>query len=92
MILMFVERLPSSIDEIEQHHQHKEWERVYAIAHKLKPSIDMLDIVQLKTTIRDIEESAKYQKDLDQLTDHLQALRTIGTKVVIELTKDFELK
>ncbi len=91
MILMFVQRLPSSMDEIEQHHQQQDWERVYAIAHKLKPSIDMLDIVQLKTTIRAIEEAAKYQKDLETLPEHVQTLRRVGEEVIVELNKDFEL-
>jgi len=91
MVGMFVDRMPTSITEIEQHHDQKEWERVYAIAHKIKPSIDILDIAPLKPIIRAIEESAKQEKDIDQLPKHIESLKNIGTEVVKQLKEKFAL-
>ena len=43
-------------------------------AHKLKPSIDMLEILSLKQVIRDIEINSQNREQLDQVEIWIQIL------------------
>ena len=53
-----------------------------AIAHKIKPSIDNLNIHSLKQVIRDIEAAGKEQKETGNLEEFLnQTQKTIAAIV-----------
>ena len=85
MSRMFVDRIPDSIEKIVNHHEEQDWPRVYAIAHKLKPSIDMLDIHSLKPVVREIENAAKNVEDLESLPALIDKLKIDCLKVVDHL-------
>lgn len=56
---LFIQQANEALIEMTHFESQKEWERIAQIAHKLKASIDMLQIDTLKKPIRDLENQQK---------------------------------
>ena len=65
--------------------EEKNFAAMGAIAHKIKPSIDNLNIHTLKQVIRDIETAGKEQKETDNLEDLLNQTQKIIAAVVSDM-------
>ncbi len=85
MIKLFIDRTPDAINDLQQHLANKEYDRVKALAHKLKPSIDFLNIHDLKEDIRSIEDYSENRIHLDKLPALLTKLENICLQVIEEL-------
>ncbi len=59
MITMFIISTPTLWDELVQAYEQKNYLQLADIAHKLKASVDIMQINSLKQVIRDIEESGR---------------------------------
>ncbi|RZL42372.1 MAG: response regulator, partial [Pedobacter sp.] len=63
MISLFIKHIPIAISEFEEAYQAEDFVRISQIAHRIKPSIDNLDILGLNEMIREVETKAtQYQK------------------------------
>ena len=91
MITIFLEQVPQSLLQINQANQEKNFERIKSVAHQIKPSIDIMQIEELKKEVRFIEENAANQTNLKQLDEHIVKLNTILNKVLEQLKNDPEL-
>ncbi len=69
MINMFLEMTPELVSRIEAGLQTQNWAEVRAASHKMKPSIDMMGIASLHAVVREIEENAKTETDLEKLPE-----------------------
>ena len=58
MLTKFVELSPKLLEEINNSFENRNFERVKKIAHEMKPSIDILNIEDLKSEIRLIEKNS----------------------------------
>lgn len=87
MVQIFLNQTPSYIEEIKQHHQAKQWQKLKAIVHKMKPTIAMMGI-QLQKEIEEIEEIAKKEHQLEKLDYLLPILYKSSYKAIEELTKE----
>ena len=67
MLMLFTSMAPKSIDSLNQCLQNESWERLSEVAHSIKPTIDTLNIVSLKKSIREIEKKAKNKEDLSEV-------------------------
>lgn len=84
MVQVFKEETPKSIQLLKEYYSRDEYKKVSDIAHKMRTSIDMLDMKTIQNDIRLIENFAKEQKNLDQLPDLIN--RVIATcELVIKL-------
>lgn len=84
MVQVFKEETPKSIQLLKEHYSKYEYKKVSDVAHKMRTSIDMLEIKTIHDDIRLIEEFAKEQKNLDQLPNLIN--RVIATcELVITL-------
>jgi len=85
MIRIFCEQTPLMVKEMKAAWEEKNFAAMGAIAHKIKPSIDNLNIHTLKQVIRDIETSGKEQKETDNLEDLLNQTQKIIAAVVSDM-------
>ena len=69
MVGKFLQLTPALVDRIEAGLQIQDWPEVKAAAHKMKPSIDMMGIESLRTVIREIEECAKTESNLEHIPE-----------------------
>ena len=59
MINVFLETTVESLDELVEHFNKGEFSDVSSIAHKIKPSIDLMGVSELKDVVRAIEKNGK---------------------------------
>jgi two-component system, sensor histidine kinase len=85
MIRIFCEQTPLMVKEMQAAWEEKNLALMGAIAHKIKPSIDNLNIHSLKQVIRDIETDGKEQKESENLKDLLDQTRKIIAAVVSDM-------
>lgn len=64
----------------------KDWPNVYFHAHKLKASIDLLEVVSLKEEIRALEKNAKHEVNIDEILSQAKHV----AKVVEECVKQMK--
>jgi HPt (histidine-containing phosphotransfer) domain-containing protein len=62
-----------------------DYERVSAVAHKKKPSIDNLKIESLQKPVRQIENDARERVNLDDISSAIDLLQQTINKVVVQM-------
>jgi PAS domain S-box-containing protein len=91
MVQLFVETVPATLNDLQQALQDQQWEKLGKVAHKLKSTIDSMDISSLKDDIRTIESSGKHQQNTDALPPLVQKVRDVSFACIEELKIDFPL-
>jgi PAS domain S-box-containing protein len=85
MLAIFCEQTPQMMQEMQQAFTANELEKMGALAHKIKPSIDNLAIYSLKQVIRDIEAVGKGKLSLANLPEMLQLCNDVVIKVIAQM-------
>lgn len=87
MIALFIEQGPGSVTEIKNAFAAGDLEKVKAVAHRIKPSIDNMGIHSLVREIREIESLAPGQENSRELNSLIEHLESTMNQVVSELKK-----
>ena len=85
MILVFTEQVPLAVNQLKIAYNNHSFSEMYAIAHRIKPDIDNLNITSLKDNIREIEVFAEQKKNGPLLKNLIVNLDTTLQQVVREL-------
>jgi PAS domain S-box-containing protein len=88
MIWIFCEQAPHMVSEMITASGEKDFARIAALAHKIKPGIDDLCIHSLVQRIRDIEKAAKDNIDISQLSGQLKEIAGIVENTVAQMSRD----
>jgi HPt (histidine-containing phosphotransfer) domain-containing protein len=88
MIGIFIEQSSISISQINEAYEAKNLDAVYNVAHRIKPSIDLMGIEMLRDTIRFIEKNAKDLNDSEDLKKQIEILFTVLNKVIFQLKEE----
>ncbi len=88
MILVFIEQAPVAVSQLRTAYQNHNFSEMYAIAHRMKPDIDNLNIVSLKDDIRKIESFAEQRQNGAALKALIVNLDNTITQVVHELKEN----
>jgi HPt (histidine-containing phosphotransfer) domain-containing protein len=75
IIRLFLQQVPSYIDEMEECVRKNEPLSLHPLAHKAKSSISMLGIKDLEVDILQIEQDSKHLRNLDGLPVLVQRVR-----------------
>lgn len=59
----FLKSIPTSIQELDKYSEYENWPDVARVAHKIKPSITLLGVHNLKDKIVQLEDEAKSRKN-----------------------------
>lgn len=74
MIDMFKLQTPLYITDLEQAIQSKDWEKAAGYAHKIKPTLSYVGREDARGYLQQLENSAREQKDLDQMPESFKKL------------------
>jgi PAS domain S-box-containing protein len=91
MITLFCEQTPAMAQQMLQAYNKKELEVMGAVAHKMKPSIDNLNITGLKDVIRAVEKAGKEGDGSQEIYAMLQTISATVTAAVSKMQKEFNL-
>ncbi|MBK9026300.1 MAG: Hpt domain-containing protein [Saprospiraceae bacterium] len=79
LIEIFLKQVPEAIEKLNVHIPRRDWKETHAVAHKLKSSIAIFELHELKKLITNIEEYARDGERLEDLP-HLYAEFKEGSK------------
>lgn len=85
MIALFIETAAATIIELKQAYQNNEFEKIRKIAHRIKPSIENLEISSLKNEIIDIEMNAETYQKSEQLEHLILKVEQVLNEVISKL-------
>ena len=85
MVLVFTEQVPLAVNQLKVAYNNHSFGEMYAIAHRIKPDIDNLNITSLKDNIREIEVFAEQKKNGPVLKNLIVNLDITIQQVVREL-------
>jgi CheY-like chemotaxis protein/HPt (histidine-containing phosphotransfer) domain-containing protein len=91
LINIFLETIPQSSTEMLDACAAKNWDKVSKFAHKLKSTVDMLNMASIKTDIRTIELDAKKEINLDHIRRLVPKVDKIIQKTAQQLREEFSL-
>ena len=77
---IFLDTVPDSLDKLKQYVSQENKEGVSVIAHKIKTTINAMNIDQLKGPIQELEDFASTKKEMQELKTR--------SKLVIEVLED----
>jgi CheY-like chemotaxis protein/HPt (histidine-containing phosphotransfer) domain-containing protein/anti-sigma regulatory factor (Ser/Thr protein kinase) len=91
LVKLFIDQTLPIVSEIMEKYEAGDHPTMGALAHKLKPSIDNMGIINLKETIREIEKAGKSNVGIEKLPAHLHQLDSVMVQVVDALKHEFNL-
>jgi len=91
VVTVFLEEVPQDLEGLEQALLDKNHERVYQLAHKIKPNVDLLGMEQTRAAALEIETMGKNSASIADIEKVFPALKTDIVQVMSELKKDFNL-
>jgi HPt (histidine-containing phosphotransfer) domain-containing protein len=91
MIQTFVTQINKDLPIIQSAIDIKNWDTVHKITHKIKPSIDMLDIASAKPLIKEIVEKTRNLSTIntEELTKTFYILKESLQETIREMTIDY---
>jgi len=88
---IFIETVPPTSKEMVDACEQKKWDQMGKLAHKLKSTIDTMNIASLKDDIRAIEKNGKDQKNLDTTPAMVENADKVIRQVSDQLKSEFNL-
>ncbi len=89
---LFVQHVPALSLELVEACKNKNWQQVYFCAHKMKASIDLLNIEEIKEVIRKISQQAKQELNTEQLPALAEQVNTVVKQCAEQLKEDFKIE
>lgn len=89
MIDIFLGDVDSNIENLEQYYKEENLDEIGKLAHKIKPTIDLLGIEKIHQEIRDLRTEAEKGDANDQVFDLIQKVKVAMMKAAEALRKDF---
>ncbi len=85
MVETFLEYTPGQLQEMLNAHKEQKMDVLGAVAHKIKPNIDLFEISEIRNDIRLIEEHGKNNLNTPELKASLDRLEVVLNKVFKQL-------
>ena len=76
MIALFLSTTPSELSQLSKAVDRRNWEEIYKLAHRIKPSIEVLEVDSVKPLIKEVEISARKQENYDHIASLMKTINT----------------
>lgn len=90
MISIFCEQVPDQILQLKNAYEMRNWPELKRVAHQMKPSIDIMEVTQLKAEIRVIEKLSEKNPNRKELLQLISKTEQILTLVVNDLKQELQ--
>jgi CheY-like chemotaxis protein len=91
MAKLFVDTVPPVLAKMQEAFKSKDWKTVGAMAHKLKPTIDAMNITSLLEIVRQTELQGKQETELDSLEEKIEKIQSTLELCMQRLKQEFSL-
>ncbi|HBQ58190.1 MAG TPA: hypothetical protein DD671_00785 [Balneolaceae bacterium] len=91
MIDLILEETPIHLQNIVEFMENKEWKRMGAEAHKVKPLFLYVGLTELKDLAQEIAQFGKTEENLDQIPSLIEKLELGFNEIQSKLTDQKEL-
>lgn len=88
---LFVQHVPKMSYDLVKSCGSKNWQQVYFFAHKMKASLDLLEVEDMKDTIRHLEQLAKNQQNIEEIPNLVEYVNRMVLDCSEQLKQDFNL-
>ena len=89
VVSLFLKTIPQLSRDLVKAAKEKKWDDVYFLAHKMKATIDLLNIESLQKEIRVVEQNAKSKNHLECIFDKANFIDSTILQCAEEIKKDF---
>lgn len=90
MINIFLHTVPESLQLLNESFQNKDYRKLSYHAHKLKSSIDLLNIEELTSEIREVENAANKLENMEELPGKVDHLNNVLSELLPEIQAEME--
>jgi len=90
MMAMFVDTVPGLLSDLQENIAHENWDKTSRIAHRMKSTIDSMNIRDIKAEIRQIESNGKQQVNLDQMPALLDKVSSVLSDCIDSVRKELQ--
>ena len=90
MIRVFIKKTQEELKELKATAKQKNWDKVFAISHKMKPAFGYLKIDQAEEYLLEIVENSKDKTSIKNIPKKIELLETEIERVISVLKQDFE--
>ena len=91
MAKLFVDTAPGILEKMEEALNVADWKLVGTLAHKLKPTIDMMKITSLVQVVRLVELNGKSETELETIPEKVNFILEILRACVENIKLEFGL-
>ena len=88
MINTFIAAFPGNCLLLQKHLDEKDYDSLYSLAHKMKPSISFMGISVLEKVIRNLEDAAREKRTDSPLAAWISEITQTGFKAIDQLKKE----
>ncbi|GHB79663.1 PAS domain S-box protein [Persicitalea jodogahamensis] len=85
MINLFIDQSQLSLTELKAAFEKQDYETIRKVAHRLKPSVDTMEITSLKEKIRELEKFDEHSESFQELGKRLHYLEATLSDIVQKL-------
>ena len=90
MIRVFVKKTQEELKELKVSVKKENWDKVFAISHKMKPAFGYLKIDQAEEYLLEIVENSRNKTNYNKISEKIELLEKEMEKVISVLKKDFK--
>ena len=91
IVNLFVEEVPSDVQQIKLGIKAKDYAQAYGFAHKIKPTLDLLGMEAAHEEILQIEQWTKNQGKKKEIKEIYKSLSERVDSALAEIKKDFSI-
>lgn len=91
ILSLFLEEVPAEVKHVKEGLKEKDHSRVYAAAHKIKPTLDLLGMDLAYDDILAIEKWTKAEGRKKEIKEVVKNMRSLVKLAVKEVKKDYNL-
>ncbi len=88
---IFLQTIPENSNDMVEAAKAGNWDMTSKLAHKLKSTIDSMNMLSIKTDVRTIELDAKNKKNIESLPTLVNKVNKVIQKVAIQLRADYNI-
>lgn len=88
LMMLFIETVPESLDNINRYYQSKQYEKLSAELHKLKSTVNTVKIPVLTEKIEDFENMCKSDTQNSSLREFVYEFNEVLPAVVEQMEED----
>ena len=91
LVNIFLDTIPSNCKDLLQASENGDWDNVFKLAHKVKSTIDTMEINSIRTDIRTIEQDAKKELNLENIKRLVRKVNDVIQQTSVQLRQEFSL-